>query len=162
AVTHLVLLVALLRARRQFVAPGDPATIGPLVQVASALVVCVPVASIYALDNDAFSERIEEALLLVIAGLGVRALWLLFRPFRVEPTEPAGRQRVEQLVHQRGTDSPAYFALPRDKTYFFSATGKSFLAYRVVAGYALIAGDPIGAAVERRAPVVELCRVTHD
>ena len=30
---HLILLVALLRARRQFVAPGDPATILPLVQV---------------------------------------------------------------------------------------------------------------------------------
>ena len=31
ATVHLILLVALLRARRQFVAPGDPATILPLV-----------------------------------------------------------------------------------------------------------------------------------
>src|SRR5689334_17562817 len=50
AVTHLVLLAALLRARRHFVAPGDPATIRPLIQVAVALVVCVPLATIYALD----------------------------------------------------------------------------------------------------------------
>ncbi len=33
SVTHLLLLIALVRSRRQFVAPGDPATIRPLVQV---------------------------------------------------------------------------------------------------------------------------------
>ena len=161
ATAHLLLLAALLRARRQFVAPGDPATIMPLAQVGLALVVCVPLATIYALDNDAFSERIEEALLIVIAGLGVRALWLLFRPFRVEPTEPGERERVEELVHQRGADSLAYFALRRDKSYFFSASGKSFLAYRVVAGTALIAGDPIGDAGERHELVAEFRRVAH-
>ena len=37
ATVHLILLVALLRARRQFVAPGDPATILPLAQVGAAL-----------------------------------------------------------------------------------------------------------------------------
>jgi len=161
AVTHLVLLAALLRARREFVAPGDPATIRPLVQVSSALVVCVPLAVIYALDHDAFSERIEEALLIVIAALGVRALWLLFRPFRVAPTEPGERQRAEDLVQQRGSDSLAYFALRQDKSYFFSASGKSFLAYRVVAGTALVAGDPIGDAAERRELMAEFRRVAH-
>ncbi|HEV2590628.1 MAG TPA: hypothetical protein VGU02_01925, partial [Gaiellaceae bacterium] len=37
AVAHLIVLVALLRARKQFVAPGDPATIMPVVQVGIAL-----------------------------------------------------------------------------------------------------------------------------
>ena len=37
ATVHVLLLVALFRARRQFVAPGDPATVLPLVQVAFAL-----------------------------------------------------------------------------------------------------------------------------
>jgi lysyl-tRNA synthetase, class II len=161
AATHLALLVALLRTRRQFVAPGDPATIGPLVQVAVALIICVPVATIYALDHDAFSERIEEALLIVIAGLGVRALWLLFRPFQVEPTEPEERERAEQLVQQSGSDSLAYFSLRHDKSYFFSASGRSFLAYRVVAGTALVAGDPIGDPAERRDLAAEFRRVAH-
>jgi lysylphosphatidylglycerol synthetase-like protein (DUF2156 family) len=161
AVTHLILLVALLRARKQFVAPGDPATIRPLVQVSAALGICVPLALIYALDNDAFSERIEEALLIVIAGLGIRGLWLLFRPCRVEPTEPGERVRAEELVQQRGSDSLAYFALRQDKSYFFSSSGKSFLAYRVIAGTALVAGDPIGDAGERRELVDEFRRVAH-
>jgi lysylphosphatidylglycerol synthetase-like protein (DUF2156 family) len=161
SVTHLVLLAALIRARRQFVAPGDPTTVRPLIQVVAALVVCVPLATIYALDHDAFSERIEEALLLVIAGLGVRGLWLLFRPSQVEPTEPDERERAEELVRQRGSDSLAYFALRRDKSYFFSASGRSFLAYRVVAGTALIAGDPIGDRGEQRELVAEFRRVAQ-
>jgi len=161
SVTHLLLLAALIRARRQFVAPGDPATIRPLIQVAAALVVCVPLATIYALDHDAFSERIEEALLIVIAGLGVRGLWLLFRPSKAEPTEPDERQRAETLVQQSGSDSLAYFALRSDKSYFFSVSGKSFLAYRVIAGTALIAGDPIGDAAERSELVAEFRRVAH-
>ena len=161
ATTHLLLLVALIRARRHFVAPGDPATIRPLAQVGAALTVCVPVALIYAYDHDAFSERIEKALLIVIAGLGVRALWLWFRPFRVEPTEPGERARAAELVQASGSDSLAYFALRRDKSYFFSPSGRSFLAYRVVAGTALVAGDPIGAASERRELLAEFRRVAH-
>jgi lysyl-tRNA synthetase class 2 len=161
SVTHLLLLAALIRARRHFVAPGDPATIRPLIQVAVALVVCVPLATIYALDHDAFSERIEEALLIVIAGLGVRALWLLFRPSKAEPTEPDERLRAEALVRESGSDSLAYFALRSDKNYFFSVSGKSFLAYRVIAGTALIAGDPIGERAELSELVAEFRRVAH-
>jgi lysylphosphatidylglycerol synthetase-like protein (DUF2156 family) len=156
-----VLLVGLIRARRHFVAPGDPATIRPLVQVGAALAVCAPLALLYALDNDAFSERIEEALLIVIAGLGIRGLWLLFRPLRVEPTGVGDRERAAELVQQRGSDSLAYFALRQDKSYFFSASGKSFLAYRVVAGTALVAGDPIGDTSERHELVAEFRRVAH-
>ena len=73
SVTHILFLIALVRSRREFVAPGDPTTIRPLVQVGAALTVCLPVALVYAYDNDAFSERIEEALLIVIGGLALRA-----------------------------------------------------------------------------------------
>jgi lysyl-tRNA synthetase, class II len=161
ASAHVLLLVALVRARRHFVAPGDPATIKPLVQVGAALTVCVPVALVYAYDHDAFSERIEEALLIVIAALAVRALWLWLRPFRVEPTDADERERAAQLVQASGSDSLAYFALRRDKSYFFSPSGRSFLAYRVVAGTALVAGDPIGSADERTELVSEFRRVAH-
>src|SRR5205814_8161212 len=37
ATVHVLLLVALLRSRRHFVAPGDPATLVPLLQVVAAL-----------------------------------------------------------------------------------------------------------------------------
>jgi lysyl-tRNA synthetase class 2 len=161
ATVHLLLLVALLRARRNFVAPGDPATIMPLVQVAAAFAVCLPLLTVYAYDHDAFSERIEEALLLLTAGLAFRALWLWLRPVPVAAPEAGDRNRAEALVQAHGHDSLAYFALRRDKSYFFSASGRSFLAYRVVGGTALVAGDPIGAEDERHDLISEFRRVAH-
>jgi lysyl-tRNA synthetase class 2 len=161
ATVHLVLLVALVRARRYFVAPGDPATVLPLLQVGAALAVAVPVVIYGATDQDALSSRIEVALALLVAALGARALWLWLRPLP-EPLPVTGaRARAEELVHEHGSDSLAYFALRRDKSYFFSPTGRSFLAYRVVGGTALVAGDPIGAPEELHDLVAEFRRVAH-
>ena len=47
-----------------------------------------------------------------------------------------------------GRDSLSFFSLRADRRYCFSRGGNAFLAYRVVAGCALVAGDPIGAADE--------------
>ena len=133
ATVHLVLLVALLRARRQFVAPGDPATILPLAQVGLALA-RLPAAPrrCYAYDHDAFSERIEDALLIVIGGLAFRGALALVpaAPRRGRPRRTTASAR-RRSCRSTGSDSLAYFALRRDKSYFFSPSGRSFLAYRV-------------------------------
>ncbi|MDP9285988.1 MAG: phosphatidylglycerol lysyltransferase domain-containing protein [Actinomycetota bacterium] len=161
ATVHLALLVALFRARRRFVAPGDPTTVLPLVQVGLALAICVPLLAVYLHDNDAYSERIEIALLILIGGLAIRAFWLWFRPFPVAPPEDDERERAAELVQEHGSDSLAYFALRRDKCYFFSPSGKSFLAYRLVGSTALVAGDPIGEEAERHDLLAEFLRVAH-
>jgi lysyl-tRNA synthetase class 2 len=158
---HLLLLVALWRARGHFVAPGDPATVRPLVQVGLALAVFAAVFTVHLYDTDAYGDRIENALLIAMAGLAARALWLWLRP----PSEAAGaecdRDRAAELVQEHGRDSLAYFALRRDKSYFFSPSGRSFLAYRVIRGTALVAGDPIGDPAERRHLIEEFRRVAH-
>jgi lysyl-tRNA synthetase class 2 len=161
ATIHLALLFALFRARRRFVAPGDPTTVLPLVQVSLALAVCVPLLAIYLDDNTAYSERIEVALLILIGGLAIRAFWLWFKPFPVAAPEDGDRERAVDLVQEHGSDSLSYFALRRDKSYFFSPSGKSFLAYRLVGGTALVAGDPIGDSAERPDLVAEFVRVAH-
>ncbi len=161
ATVHLLLLVWLVRARRQFVAPGDPATVMPLVQVGVAIVLCGVLGAIDWLDTDAYSNRIETALALVTGALAARALWLLLRPHRLGPADGCDRDRAALLVQERGSDSLSYFALRRDKSYFFSPSGRSFLAYRVVRGTALIAGDPIGDSVERHDLLSEFVRVAH-
>jgi lysyl-tRNA synthetase class 2 len=158
---HVLLLVLLFRSRRQFVAPGDPATVLPLVQVGLAIVVCGLFGAIGYLDGDAYSARIETAVALAIGALAFRGLWLWLRPPTVAPSDARERERAAELVHEHGCDSLAYFALRRDKSYFFSPSGRSFLAYRVVGGTALIAGDPIGDGAERRALVEEFRRVAH-
>jgi lysyl-tRNA synthetase, class II len=161
ATVHAVLLLALFRARRQFVAPGDPATIRPLVQVTVGLSVCVVLllAELYATDDT--SIRIERGLALVVGALAFRALWLWLRPPGSPPCTADAHERATSVVHERGEDSLAYFALRRDKAYVFSPSGRSFLAYRVVGGTALIAGDPIGDASERRELVAEFVRVAR-
>lgn len=56
---------------------------------------------------------------------------------------------VRRLVTSFGTDTLAPFALRSDKSYFCARDESAFLAYRVVNGVAVIAGDPIGRAGAR-------------
>ena len=51
---------------------------------------------------------------------------------------------MHRLVAQSPPDSLAYFALRRDKTYFFEKDRRAALAYRAAAGIVLVSGDPVG------------------
>jgi lysyl-tRNA synthetase class 2 len=158
----LVVLAVLLRTRREFVAPGDPESIRPLLQVLLALAVVVPIVVLHVYGTVAYSDRADDALLLLIGGLAVRALFLWLRPIAERARHvPDERRRAEALVQERGSDSLAYFSLRRDKSTFFSASGRSFLAYRVVGGTAIVTGDPIGDPAERSELLAEFRRVAH-
>jgi lysyl-tRNA synthetase class 2 len=161
ATAHLLLLVALWRTRRQFVAPGDPATVMPLVQVGIALAVIIPVLSLDLTGDEAWSPRVDQALLILVFGFAARALWLWLRPLRVVPPCADDRERAAELVQEHGRDSLSYFALRRDKSYFFSPSGKSFIAYRVIGSTALMGGDPIGERSERADLIREFTRIAH-
>ena len=162
AAGSLLVVVALLAARREFVAPGDPQSVRPLLQVVLALAVLVPISTLHFYGTVAYSERVDDALVIVICALALRALGLWLRPFAERARHvPADRRRAEALVQQQGRDSLAYFALRRDKTTFFSASGRSFLAYRVIGETAIVAGDPIGDPAERQELVAEFRRVAH-
>lgn len=161
AAAHLLLLAALWRSRRQFVAPGDPTTILPLAQVVIALAILVPILALHLSGDDAWSWRIDDAVLILVFAFAARGLWLLLRPPGVAPPCAEDRERAAELVQEHGHDSLSYFALRRDKNYFFSPSGKSFVAYRVVRSTALVAGDPIGEQNERADLVREFTRVAH-
>ena len=161
AATHLILLVALFRTRRQFVAPGDPTTVLPLLQVGAAIAVFVPLLLLLESETDRVTQRVETASLLLIGGLAVRALWLWLRPHPVIPPCHDDHDRATELVQEHGSDSLAYFALRRDKSYFFSPTRRCFIAYKVVGGCALVSGDPIGDNAEVPQLLAEFQRVCH-
>ena len=162
ATISLVVLAALLHARREFVAPGDPESVRPLLQIALALLVVVPVALLHFYGTVVYSDRVDDGILLAIGALALRGLFLWLRPVAERARHlPDDRRRAEQLVQEHGSDSLAYFALRRDKSTFFSASGDSFLAYRVIADTALIAGDPIGEPTERRELIAEFRRISH-
>jgi lysyl-tRNA synthetase, class II len=150
ALFSLLVLAVLWRYRDRFSAPGDPTATRPLVQAVLALGV---VGALLALrvSNHAgdVADLIEDSLVLVAGALAVRALYLWFRPIAHQGRQtPAEHAQASRVVDRWGGDSLSYFALRRDKSYFFSPSGRSFLAYRVVNGTALVSGDPIGAEEE--------------
>ncbi len=158
----LLALLLLLRTRRQFVAPGDPESVRPLLQIAFAASIVGVIAALHLEGTVAYSARVDDALALAVGVLAARALILWLRPVAERARHiPADRRRVEALVREYGNDSLAYFALRRDKSIFFSASRRSFLAYRVVAGTAIVAGDPIGDPAERSELVAEFRRVAR-
>jgi lysyl-tRNA synthetase class 2 len=84
-------------------------------------------------------------------GVGAAALLLArwLAPWRHRVVQEArDRALALELVREWGADTLAPFVLRADKSYFFGAGERAFLAYRVVGGVAIVSGDPIGAPEE--------------
>ncbi len=75
------------------------------------------------------------------------AVVLLLRPgTRVPRQTPDDEERLRELLDRHGdADSLGYFALRADKSLMWSPSGRAAVAYRVINGVSLAAGDPIGA-----------------
>jgi len=162
AAASLLLLGALVHYRKRFDVPGDPAAARPLVATAFALAVLGTFLAVDALHPMSAFEDLQDVATATAAVLAAHSLYLWFRPFSERARAGVGeRRRVRALVERYGHDSLAFFALRHDKSYFFSPSGRAFLAYRVVAGCALVSGDPIGDTAEFAPLVEEFQRVAH-
>jgi lysyl-tRNA synthetase class 2 len=75
------------------------------------------------------------------------AVVLLLRPGTRVPRQTAGdEEKLRELLHRHGdADSLGYFALRADKSLMWAPSGRAAVAYRVINGVSLAAGDPIGA-----------------
>ena len=154
ALISLALLVALMRYRSRFDVPGDPGATRPLVAVGAAAAAVA--ALVLGIER---SDRISDVATAVGILLGFSALYLWLRPLTQVVVQTVGERRVARaLVEAYGRDSLSFFALRRDKSYFFSPTRRAFLAYRVVAGTALVSGDPVGEEEEFDALLAEFRR----
>jgi phosphatidylglycerol lysyltransferase len=79
-------------------------------------------------------------------------LWQLLRPVvTARRCAREERERAAAVVREWGHLSTAHFALGRDKSYFWSESGRSLIPYRVAWGVALTLADPIGPDDERAA-----------
>jgi lysyl-tRNA synthetase class 2 len=162
AVISLALLAALVRFRARFSVPGDPATVGPLAAVGIAVLAVIAFAVGIELRGGEIPARVAD----VFDALGFLALFyalfLWLRPLSHAVAQTVGERRLaRELVEAYGRDSLSFFALRRDKSLFFSPTERAFLAYRVVAGAALMSGDPVGDEAEFDALLSEFGRVAH-
>ena len=61
-----------------------------------------------------------------------------------EPADTADRAAMRRLIAPEDADPLAPFALRYDKTYAFEPHGRAAIGYRVLAGMAVVGGDPIG------------------
>jgi lysyl-tRNA synthetase, class II len=162
ATISLLLLAALVRWRRCFDVPGDQASVRPLLGLGAAFAGIAAVAGGAELRGIELSPRAGDAMLGLGIVLGFLGLYLWLRPFGQAVAQTVGEQRVARgLVEAYGRDSLSFFALRRDKSYLFSPTHRAFLAYRVVAGTALVSGDPVGEDAEIDELLAELRRVVR-
>jgi lysyl-tRNA synthetase, class II len=100
--------------------------------------------------------------LLGVGSLGyVLVQWLAPWRYRLRH-EAHEHELVRSLVARFGADTLAPFALRADKSYFFSEDQSVFLAYRVVNGVAIVAGDPIGRADVREELVRRFLDFAHE
>ncbi|HEX6952937.1 MAG TPA: phosphatidylglycerol lysyltransferase domain-containing protein [Gaiellaceae bacterium] len=162
ATISLLLLVALVRWRRRFDVPGDVANVRLLLGLGAALAGIAAVAGGAELRGVDLSPRTGDALLGLGVVFGFLALYFWLRPFGHAVAQTVGERRMARaLVDAYGSDSLSFFALRRDKSYLFSPSRRAFLAYRVVAGTALVSGDPVGDEAEIDDLLAELRRVVR-
>lgn len=97
-----------------------------------------------------FGRFFANSIYIVGASTLLYALWMLLRPviFRSGATD-AERQRARAIVEQYGHSSLARFTLLDDKSYYFSPSGQSVIAYVPKGRGAIALGDPIGPASDR-------------
>ena len=82
-------------------------------------------------------------------------LYTLVRPYFFEAkTEEHERDAALELVQKYGCSPLDYFKTYYDKSFFFSADGKAFVAYRPAGNYAVVLEDPVCADVEKMAMVI--------
>ncbi len=122
---------------------GRPSLLQQAQQAALAL---VGVAGPLTFSADVLDDLV--AILGLTFGLATVAVvaYFLLRSQEPRPSlSDADQQNLRALLDRHGAaDSLGYFALRDDKAAVFSATGKSGITYRVIAGVALASGDPLG------------------
>jgi lysyl-tRNA synthetase class 2 len=162
AAVSLLLLAALVRWRSRFDVPGDAAVVRPLLGIGAALSGIAVITIGAELRGPELSHRVADGLTGLGIVLGFAALFFWLRPFGQAVAQTVSERRVARaLVDTYGSDSLSFFALRRDKSYLFSPTRRAFLAYRVVAGTALMSGDPVGDEAEIDALLAELRRLVR-
>jgi phosphatidylglycerol lysyltransferase len=84
----------------------------------------------------------------LMTGVSVAYLaYSLTRPvLRPTPVTRRDREVAADIIQNYGSSGIAFFALGRDKSYFFNDDADCVIAYRLVRGVALAAGDPFGPA----------------
>ncbi|MGV2829827.1 phosphatidylglycerol lysyltransferase domain-containing protein [Myxosarcina sp. GI1(2024)] len=112
-----------------------------------------------------FGRFFISSIYVVAATTTSYAVWMLLRPVLLQTTATeAERQQAQKLVEQYGGSSLARFCLLPDKSYYFSPTEQTVIAYVAKGKGAIALGDPIGATEDIKDAIIgfkEFC-ATND
>lgn len=101
-----------------------------------------------------FGRYFADSIYVVSSVTLLYAAWMLFRPVIFRGTaSPTERQRARAIVEAYGHSSLARFALLEDKSYYFSPSGQTVIAYVPKGRGAIALGDPIGPSADREAAI---------
>ncbi len=97
------------------------------------------------LPRTRFAAWFLDSLDLIAVAAVLYVLYSLFRPayYRLR-TLPQERSRAAGILEAHGRSSLDPFKLAGDKSFFFSSSGRSFLAYRMAGTFAVVLADPVG------------------
>ena len=86
-----------------------------------------------------------ESLYLITVTAAAYSVFALFRPVLYRLTVlPRERALAAEILSRHGRSALDYFKNRQDKSFFFSNSGESFIAYSVGANFAVALGDPVG------------------
>jgi phosphatidylglycerol lysyltransferase len=97
-----------------------------------------------------FGEFFSDSIYIVGAGTLAYALWMILRPVWMPAASPQERERARAIIDQYGQTSLARLSLLSDKSYYFSPSGKSVVAYLAKGRVALSLGSAIGPGMDLR------------
>jgi lysyl-tRNA synthetase class 2 len=162
ASASVLLLAALVRYRSRFDVPGDSGSAGRLAVALATLGAVIGIPLGLDLRGVEPTDRIADAVTAVGLLVGFYALYLWLRPLSQTVAQTVAEHRLARdIVEEYGRDSLSFFALRRDKDFFFTPSGRAFVAYRVVNGTAIVSGDPVGDESEFDALLDEFRRVAR-
>jgi phosphatidylglycerol lysyltransferase len=102
-----------------------------------------------------FGEFFSNSIYVIAASTFTYALLMLLKPVFIRvPASGQEREKARKIVEQYGCSSLAAFTLLSDKSYFFSPSGHSVIAYVPKGRGAIALGDPIGPIEDRKEVIV--------
>lgn len=102
-----------------------------------------------------FGEFFANSIYIIAAVTITYAILMLLQPvFWRNLATPKEQQKAKEIVEQYGHSSLAALTLLNDKSYYFSPTGNSVIAYVPKGRGAIALGDPIGPIEDRKETII--------
>ena len=102
-----------------------------------------------------FGEFFANSIYIIAAVTITYAILMLLQPvFWRNLATPKEQQKAKEIVEQYGRSSLAALTLLNDKSYYFSPTGNSVIAYVPKGRGAIALGDPIGPIEDRKETII--------